>query len=193
MGNKIISASFIGASGPITGLTPRIDIWELDPLVPSNNTQVVNKGALTEVGGGWYRYDFASYDPTKSSLFTIDGGNILDPCDRYQTGGNESYVEDIAPAVWDVPSIDHMVGGSTGETLQLIKSDTTSIAISEILLASMITTLLKYQRNRTRIDLPNSQLIIYDNDGVTPLTKFDLKDFNGMPNVQEVCEKVPVI
>lgn len=193
MATKIITAYFTTSGVPVAGLTPTIDIYELDTVNPSSNPQVVNDGAAVEIGGGWYRYDFTSYDTSKSYVFTFDGGSSLSPAERYVFGGNESYRRDVADGVWEQPAVNYTSSGSTGLLLNQIKADTASLAIASPALVDYLELLLKYQRNRTRIDLTNSQLVIYDNDGTTPLTVFDLKDFNGMPNVQEVCEKVPVI
>jgi len=48
----------------------------------------------------------------------------------------------------------------------------------------------KMQTNRWKIE--NNQLIIYDDDGVTVLKKFDLKDRLGNPAEVNVFERVPV-
>lgn len=195
MANKIITVHFTNNGAPQTGLTPTIDIFELNPLVPSSNTQVVTAGATVEIGMGFYRYDFATYDPTKNYVFSFDGGASLSGCDRYKYGGNESYVEDIAPAsaaaTWEESATNHLNTGTTGLLLTQIKADTASILISETAMTTLLNTMLKYQRNRTKIDVANAQLIIYDDDCTTPLTTFNLRDFNGMPSVQEVCERIP--
>lgn len=60
--------AFIHNNGaPALSLTDvKIDIYDIDA-----NTKVVNQGAMIELvssgqGGGWYRYDFTSYDPAKN-------------------------------------------------------------------------------------------------------------------------------
>jgi hypothetical protein len=184
MANKIITVNFSSNGVPQTGLTPVIDIWELDPLLPLVNTQVVTNGATVEIGGGWYRYDFTTYNATKNYIFTVDGGPSLQACERYQHGGNESYVEEISFQVWEESLLNHVTTGTTGEALTFIRA-------TELLIYTLVQTLLKYERNRTKIDVANAQMIIYDDDCVTPLTIFNLKDFNGMPSVQEVCERSP--
>lgn len=190
---KIITAHFTSNSIPQPGLTPSINVFELGATAVSPSVHVVNSSSMNEIGGGWYRYDFASYDPAKSYVFNIDGGSSLTDCDRYKYGGNESYVEDITKTVLEEPLIDHATTGSLAETVTMIKADTSSIMVSESAIVILLDTLLKYQRNRTRIDTAAAQLVIYDDDGTTPLTTFDLKDFNGMPSVQEVCERIPHI
>lgn len=191
MATKILTAHFTSAGVPQFGLTPTIDIFELHPTNPTTNSHVVVSQPVVEVGMGWYRYNFSTYDPTRSYVFTFDGGPTLPDCDRYKYGGNESYVDDIAPAVWDQASMNHVSAGTTGEVLAQIKADTATISVNEVQLLTLLSTLLKYERNRTRIDVTNAQMIIYDDDCTTPLTVFNLRDFNGMPSVEEVCERIP--
>lgn len=191
MATKILTAHFSISGTPVVGLTPTIDIYELDPAVPTNNPMVVSGDPVIEIGGGWYRYQFITYNPSRNYVFTFDGGASLPGNERYKIGGNESYEEEITDSVWNEPSLDHQIPGSTGEVMVQTKADTTTILMNQVTITALINTVLKYSRNRTKIDLPAAQMIIYDDDGVTPLTTFNLLDFNGMPNVQEVCEKVP--
>lgn len=191
MPNKIITTHFTLSGMPQPGLTPHIDIYELDPNVPSNNPQIVTSDPLTEIGAGWYRYDFAAYDPTMNYVFSIDGGNVLPAEQRYRVGGNDSYEEDISSEIWNETLTSHTNVGSTGLALNEVKANTAALLISDTQMAALLNTILKYQRNRTKIDVSAAQLIVYDDDGTTPLTIFDLKDFSGMPSVQEVCERVP--
>lgn len=188
MANKIITAHFTTSGIPHLGLTPVIEIIQL--LSASNNV-VVAGGSLSEIGSGWYRYTFTTYDPTSTYVFTIDGGSTLIDCERYKCGGNESYAEDITTSVLEEPLIDHMVTGSISDTVTKIKADTASLMINDTTMAALLNTMLKYQRNRTRIDSANAQMIIYDDDCTTPLTTFDLRDLRGMPSVAEVCERIP--
>lgn len=189
--SKIISVHFSSKGIPVSGLTPTIDIYELDAINPLINTLVINDGVCIEIGGGWYRYDFLTYDFRKNYVFTFDGGVVLLPHERFKCGGNDGYVEDISSEVWNEPLITHIDPGSTGEALAQARANTATILINEVTMLTLLNLLLKYERNRTKIDVPNNQLIIYDNDGITPLTVFNLKDFNGMPSVASVCERVP--
>ena len=93
----------------------------------------------------------------------------------------------IANAVWEEPAMDHLSPGSIGEMVTQIKADTGSVAISNAALTSLVNTLLKYERNRTKIDTVNKQMIIYDDDCTTVLHTFNLRDANGNPSVAEVC------
>ena len=188
MAIKPITAHFTTSGIPHTGLTPSIDIIRLDVTV---NTPVITGGSLSEIGSGWYRYDFTTYDPTQSYVFTIDGGSSLQPAERYKCGGNESYAEDITSVVLDEPLINHTATGSLSDVVTKIKTDTATLAINDVTLATLLNTMLKYQRNRTSLNAAAATLTIYDDDATTPITIFDLKDLRGMPSVQEVCDRVP--
>lgn len=188
---KIITVHFTSNGIPQPGIMPTIDIYELGALPTDPVVHTVAASPLYEIGGGWYRYDFATYDFSKNYVFTIDGGMTLVDCDRYKYGGNESYIEDITSSVMDEPVLNHTTTGSLADTIVKIKADTTSLMINDATMASLLNTMLKYQRNRTKIDAENAQLVIYDDDCSTPLTIFDLRDLRGMPSVAEVCERIP--
>lgn len=100
-------------------------------------------------------------------------------------------VDAIANAVWDEQAVDHTTAGSMGMIINEIKADTGATSISNAALVTLVNTLLKYERNRTKIDAVNKQMIIYDDDCTTVLHVFDLKDSNGNPSVAEVCERRP--
>lgn len=186
MATKVITVHFTSAGIPVTGLTPLVDIWEVNP-----DSQVVNNGVCVEVGQGWYRYNFTTYDYTKSYVFTFDGGGTLTACDRYKVGGNESYVEDISYEVWEEPGASHTTAGTTGQILNLIKADTSTIIIDVAAVKVLVETLIKLETGRTKVDTIAKTLTIYDDDCVTPLIVFDLLDSGGNPSVTEVCERKP--
>lgn len=187
--------SFFADEGiPRLGLTPTIRIWE---VTETSETLTINGAALTEVGDGFYKYNFTTYDSTKDYMFRVDGGSVLTDTDRYHYGSTgyakleQQTIDQISDGVWDETASDHLGGGSTGEALATIKSDTSSTAISVISLNTLVTTLLKYEKNRTVIDKTSMTLTIYDDDCTTPLHVFYLKDSNGNLSVTEVCERVP--
>lgn len=49
--------------------------------------------------------------------------------------------------------------------------------------------LLKVQKNKW--DINSNVLTIYDDDGITPLFQFDLKDKNGVPTSRNVFQRIP--
>jgi hypothetical protein len=186
---KIISVFFTDNGTPVLGLVPTINIWELD--IPVSNVLVVTNGLLTEIGEGLYRYDFTTYDYTKNYAFVIDGGATLTGSDRYKYGGNESYEEDISYQVWEETATNHLTTNTMGLLLNLIKSDTTTIIIDEIATFNLLTYVRKLLSNRNRIDQGTNTLILYDDDKVTPLLVFNLKDFGGAPSINPIAERTP--
>ena len=190
----IINSFFTDVGVPRTGLSPTIRIWEVDV---SAHSLIVTDAAMIEVGGGFYKYDFTTYDTTKNYVIRSDGGAILADSERYEVAATEelkvedAVITDIVNGVWDEASTSHLTSGSTGEVLSQIKADTGSLAISIVTINSLINTLLKYEKNRTKIDVAAKTLTIFDDDCVTPLTVFNLKDSSGNASVAEVCDRVP--
>lgn len=190
----IINSFFTDSGVPKLGLTPTIRIWEVSA---SAHSLVITDAAMTEVGDGFYKYSFSTYNDTKRYVFRTDGGASLADSERYEYAATEELdvtdksITDITDSVWDESTTSHLLVGSTGEMLAQIKADTSSVSISNATLLSLVSTLLKYERNRTKIDTVNKQMIIYDDDCTTVLHVFDLKDSNGNPSVSEVCERRP--
>ena len=80
---KII-AFFTDAGTPKTGLSPTIDVWTLD------GTQKVTAQAMTETAGGFYYYDFTTYDEDENYCIRADGTATLSESDRYVYQTNET-------------------------------------------------------------------------------------------------------
>jgi len=56
---------------------------------------------------------------------------------------------------------------------------------------TIIAEVLKYSKNRTKIDATAFTLTVYDDDGTTPLEVFDLKDENGVASITSIFERIP--
>lgn len=184
MATKIITSFFTISGNPTSGLTPTIKIWRLDVGSPMTNTLVVNGEPLSEIGDGWYRFDFTAYNYLENYAIVVDGGISVPLGERYVWAANESFQEDIVNTTWNEPISEHLSAGTTGYALNQAQIDSASAV-------SLVETLLKYEKNRTRIDKTAKTLTIYDDDGTTPLKVFDLKDGGGTPSITEVCERVP--
>jgi hypothetical protein len=86
-----ILAYFSNNGVPATGLIiPTIKIRE----VPAG-TLLVNGSSMTEVGDGFYTYNFTTYDADKDYAIVCDGTAALSDSDRYTYAGNENYIDDI--------------------------------------------------------------------------------------------------
>ncbi len=74
-----ITAYFSQLGTPETGLSPTINIRDI-----SDGSLVVSAMAMTEVGDGFYWYNFLGYNPAKDYSIRCDGGTaILRDFERY--------------------------------------------------------------------------------------------------------------
>lgn len=98
-----VVAHFTNAGSPLVApaTLPRVDIWRLDTM-----TQVTSAATMTEVGGGSYKYVFAS-TPTLEYTARADGdpggGGQLPTIDRFAFGTFSGIVE--ARIKTDIPQI----------------------------------------------------------------------------------------
>ena len=73
-----VTAYFTENGTPKTGLSPTVTIWDI-----SDGSEDVSAAAMTEVAGGWYRYDFSGRDTSKDYVGRIDGGVGQPTVERY--------------------------------------------------------------------------------------------------------------
>jgi len=82
-----------------TGLTPAISIRNITNI--SSPTQVITNQAMTDVGFGYYAYNFSTYVEQNEYIVAIDGGNVLTSFERYKYGSIDKIdVVDIPAKVW---------------------------------------------------------------------------------------------
>lgn len=112
--------------------------------------------------------------------------------------GSIPTVDQIVDGVWDRLSSSHTSSGTFGETISMIKA-TGDLNFSKLVEANVkldtastiLQALLKYEKNRTKIDQTAKTMTVFDDDGVTVLKVFDLKDFAGQPSITQVAERAP--
>lgn len=112
--------------------------------------------------------------------------------------GSIPTVDQIVDGVWDRLSVSHAYSGTFGETLSMIKA-TGDLNFTKLVEANtkldsasaILTALLKYEKNRTQINQTEKTMTVFDDDGVTVLQVFDLKDFTGQPSITTVAERTP--
>jgi len=98
--------------------------------------------------------------------------------------------DQVASAVWSARSDDFsgspIIGSPTtmGAQLTLVTSKACDIF-------TLVQTLLKFQANRTVLDKTAFTLTIYDNDNVTPIRVFDLRELGVGPSITEITERLP--
>lgn len=127
-----ITAFFTNIGVPATGLSPTIRIRRVD-----TGALVVTDDSMTELGDGFYKYDFTIFDATLDYVFRSDGTATLNDGDRFVIGSNEvpiddvnndsvrldadgliaSAVDKIVDQVWNELTSGHQAAGSTGLAL----------------------------------------------------------------------------
>ena len=85
MGTLTITAFFTDKGNPKTGLTPTIRIRDVD----STSLEVTDEN-MSEVGDGWYKFNFTDYNEEKTYSFRADGTTTLVGTDRFVFGTNEN-------------------------------------------------------------------------------------------------------
>lgn len=83
---KTFLAFFTEDGAPKTGLTPTIRIRRLD-----TDALVVTDAAMSEVGDGFYKYIWNSYDQTRDYSARCDAGSSLEDFERYVYAGSEDF------------------------------------------------------------------------------------------------------
>jgi hypothetical protein len=96
-----ITTYFTENGTPKTGLTPTVDVWKV-----SDSSQVITAQAMSEVGGGFYKYFFAGYSAQEEYNVRCDGGVGLINQERYTYAGNEGFHDDIYEIQQTVTSIE---------------------------------------------------------------------------------------
>lgn len=117
-----VTSFFTVGGSPETGLTPTLDIYMV-----SDDTTIVSSAAMTEIGNGWYKYDFTDYVEGTEYVITCDGGATLGIFERYTYGGNEVFAGEITNFVWDEDLRDHTTRHSAGKVVQQIRRVVNSI------------------------------------------------------------------
>ena len=120
-----IMTYFTQTGVPKTGLTPTLDVWKL-----SDNSQVVTNQAMSEVGGGLYKYFFSGYQATEEYGVRCDGGNELINAERYSFAGNEGFHDDIYDIQQTVTSIETLTRRVLGLSQENYRLFDTSYDIS---------------------------------------------------------------
>lgn len=167
-------------------------------LEMNDSTAAVDGGGAA--GGsedGFYRYTFDAangYDPLKCYVFRVDGGNTLMGGERWQAGelNTADNADAVVDLVYDEPRLDHQLPGSVGEHHNQTRANLTQLALDITDVYSLVNLLTKFETNRTRVDGVAGTLTVYDDDCVTPLRTFALRDGTGAPSTTEICERAPI-
>jgi hypothetical protein len=166
---KFVISPFTINGVPATGLTPTIRIRRVD------TNAIVTTGSMSEVGDGWYKFEFKQYSGTLPYAMRIDGGASVPDGERYVWTGNDSFVEDV---------FDHPPEFHTGT---LIPSGTTEETRT---FGEMTTFVYEIEGGRWRIDRSTNEMIFFKNDNSTEIARFNLFDDTGTPASDDVFERI---
>lgn len=143
-----IMAFFTNSGVPETGLSATIRV-----RLVSDNSLTVTDEAMTEVGDGWYKYNFTGYNDSVDYAFRCDGSSTLSGTERYVFAGNENYKDDIENAIWNATSSSHVTSGTMGNIMTDLKDEAFG---------------------KWTLDPTAETLTLYKSDGTTVLKIFDL-------------------
>lgn len=76
-------------------------------------------------------------------------------------------------------------------TTNNIETKVDAITVTVGNMSLVINTILKHSTNKSIIDLTTKTLTIYDDDGLTPLVVFDLKDSAGVASITDIYQRIP--
>jgi len=127
----------------------------LNPAIKFYNVSsgaIIDTGTMTEVGDGFYKYTLTNYTGSVSYIARADGGATLTGRERYYSFANENYVDDIFNA-----------------NITQYSSNSIGTKISKI-----------YNLVGGRWKIENTQLVIYKDDNITEVMRFNLYDSNGI-------------
>jgi hypothetical protein len=83
--------SFFTNNGiPAIGLSPMVKIRDV-----LTGLLTISGANMSEIGDGFYNYDFAGYNYETDYAIVCDGGSTLADAERYVFAGNENYIDDI--------------------------------------------------------------------------------------------------
>lgn len=140
-----IVAYFESDGNPSIGLTPLIRIRYV------SNGVIVAEDYMEDIGSGFYKFNFITYDMTKDYTILVDGGGRLRSSERFLEGATGEY-------------------GSISNNISLIVDN----------IDCRVNLMKKLATNRLEmIDGDSNNWILYDDDNTTPLLTFDASDVNG--------------
>jgi len=85
---QILGAITDAAGAVVTGLTPTIRIRDAGTTL-----LIITDAAMTEVGDGFYKFDFTTYDSTKNYAIRVD--TTLTIPGKFQFATNDNFVQDV--------------------------------------------------------------------------------------------------
>ena len=184
-GDQITSTRFLGSTFFLE------NGWKIRPY-EGDHTLTITGNLYTRTEESPVIHTLGNYNV----IVDLTTSNLIDTITT--TGVDAPTASEIAIEVWDTIASTHLTTGTFGQLINLIKA-TTDLNFTQLTQANakldiandLVTTLLKFSSNRTKIDNSAMTMTVYDDDGLTPIKIFDLKNFAGSPSITEVAERAP--
>lgn len=141
---------------PVTGLSPTLDIWTIAGV------QVATSVSMSEVDGGFYRYDYEDYDGTREYCLRADGGSSLSIADRFTYGTNDAGSVKLDTSAI-ISSLTALKGSSFRDDKDTIRS-----------VSDRLDSVVSGAGGRWRIE--GGKMVFYDYNNKKKISEFDLKD-----------------
>lgn len=173
---------------PIAGTSVPIYIfllngWKVKPK-EANHTLNVTQGILLVYGGG---------DPfvNPAGAFTVRI-NYQQPVQALtvSTGGGSGSAPTVEQIADEIMSRDIATESNVNDKHALVMAALAALNVDVDGVATSVVEVLKHTKNRWKIAA--NQLTVYDDDGITPLQVYNLKDASGAATMTEPYERDPV-
>lgn len=186
-------ASVTGIGGTVTlgpgASTQLVTFHQCFSIVPGTGSPVLDCNNIPNLNVQFRGYDGGIHiknftDPNSAMTIDLNSGHakldssctagtiVVRGAGRLTDNSNGTLVVDNVAPVWS-----------------RAEKDATITALGSI--ADAVTLLQKYEENKSVIDKVNNTLTIYDDDGVTPILVFSLRNSVGTPSTDEVAQRVP--
>jgi len=189
-----LTAVFTSNGDPATGLSPTVTVYNL-----LDNSIAVNAASMTEVGSGFYKYDFSTYDSKNDYAVLFDAGATATVDSRYTFSGTTSQPEiaaiydrlgaptgaSIAADIAAVPTAAENRAEMDANSTKLANLDAAvssrAAQTSVDAIKTVVDALQALAVNKKEFvnEVGVTYLVVYDTDGTTPLYKWPYKDSTG--------------
>jgi len=164
-----------------------------DPTSDEVDVGKVKGGAVSGVND--FKSDVSNLDTTVSSRSSHTANNVRDAILSDSTPFDGAKIDATVSSRSSLTTFNTLIADIWAYATRTITgtvnlSSTTETQIDSI--ETLVTYIKKLGNNKCVVDHENNQMIIYDDDKVTPLITFDLKDYNGNATHENVYERDPV-
>lgn len=162
-------------------------------LVDGTGVPVTGKGSVAVLGGTVF---LVKGDGTTATITLSNGVNWFE-IDNTQAPGlyhvlvSGANLGVLGPTQLSVqPAATAFVGTIGTFLVESFAAEVDAVSSSQTAIQTAVTIVRKIQANRWKV--VSNQLVVYDDNGTTPLYTFNLLDDTGAPTMTRIFERVPV-